>query len=192
MEPGSSQELKERQRYWLEHLGAASGRGMSLAEYARAKQLDSDALYRWRALFKRKGISPVETSDTAAAAFSAVRIAAGADAHGAVTVRVGALLQVQCSSLPSPQWLAELSEVDGRSAEETYAPLGPINSRVLPFARREICAYIRAHKLRSVESSRTCFGASRQPGCQSGQASDGGVDSRGTQIRHEGSGQTAG
>jgi hypothetical protein len=53
MEREFTEELKERQRYWLQHLQAASARGVSLAEYARTEQLDSDALYRWRKLFRR-------------------------------------------------------------------------------------------------------------------------------------------
>ena len=113
-----SEQLKEQQRYWWEHLQAAGTRGVTLAEYARAEQLDSDALYRWRALFRRKGLLGAEEQKQAPrprsqakrqnhkpAGCSAVRV----ESSGAVTVSVGALLQVQCTSLPSPQWLAELS-----------------------------------------------------------------------------------
>lgn len=43
MEQGISDELKERQRSWLEHLRTASAQGIKLAEYARVAQLDSVA-----------------------------------------------------------------------------------------------------------------------------------------------------
>jgi hypothetical protein len=39
MEAGFSEELKQRQRYWLDHLRAASAQGMRLAEYARVAQV---------------------------------------------------------------------------------------------------------------------------------------------------------
>jgi len=110
MEPGFSEELKQRQQYWLEHLRSACSQGVTLAEYARVAQLDSDALYRWRALFKRKGVALSAAAANSAVGFSAVRIAAEANALSPVIVRVGPLVQVQCASLPSPQWLAELSQ----------------------------------------------------------------------------------
>ena len=110
MEAGFSEELKQRQRYWLEHLRAASAQGVKLAEYARVAQVDSDALYRWRALFKRKGVSIVEHCAGSPVSFAAVQVAAAQTSGGGVTVHVGALLQVRCSSLPDPGWLAELSQ----------------------------------------------------------------------------------
>lgn len=109
MEAGLAEELKQRQRYWLDHLRAASAQGVRLAEYARVAQLDSDALYRWRALFKRKGVSIVEICGTAPVGFAAVRVASAEVSHSAVTLQVGAVLQVRCASLPEPGWLAELS-----------------------------------------------------------------------------------
>jgi hypothetical protein len=108
MEREFSEELKERQRYWLQHLQAAGARAVSLAEYARIEHLDSDALYRWRALFKRKGVITAKECADPAVGFSAVRVANGGTALSAVTVHVGSVLQIECASLPSPQWLAEL------------------------------------------------------------------------------------
>ena len=111
MEQGFSEELKQRQRYWLEHLRAASAQGTTLAEYARVAQVDSDALYRWRALFKRKGVSIEESSGAAPVSFAAVRVTtAEVSRAAAVTVHVGAVVQVRCASLPEPRWLAELSQ----------------------------------------------------------------------------------
>ena len=110
MDQGFSEELKQRQRYWLEHLRAATAQGVTLAEYARVAQVDSDALYRWRALFKRKGVSIIEEPGAAPVSFAAVRVAtAEVSGAAAVTVHVGALVQVRCTSLPDPRWLAELS-----------------------------------------------------------------------------------
>lgn len=104
-----SVELKQRQRYWLDHLQAASAQGMKLAEYARVAQVDCDALYRWRGLFKRKGISIDESSEVAPVSFAALRVApAESCASGAVMVQVGALIQLRRASLPDPRWLAEL------------------------------------------------------------------------------------
>lgn len=111
MDQGFSEELKQRQRYWLDHLRAASAQGVALAEYARVAQVDCDALYRWRALFKRKGVSLVETPGAMPVSFAVVQLA-DTQASGAagVSVHVGALLQVRCASLPNPRWLAELSQ----------------------------------------------------------------------------------
>ena len=39
MDQEFSEELKQRQRYWLEHLRAARAQGVTLAEYARAAQM---------------------------------------------------------------------------------------------------------------------------------------------------------
>lgn len=108
MEREFSEELKERQRYWLGHLQAAGARAVSLAEYARIEQLDSDTLYRWRALFKRKGVITAKECAEPAVRFSSVRVANSSAELSAVTVRVGSALQIECASLPSPQWLAEL------------------------------------------------------------------------------------
>ena len=111
MEAGFSEELEQRQRYWLDHLRAASAQVVSLAEYARVAQVDNDALYRWRALFKRKGVSMVENSVAAPVSFAAVQVSATRTSAGAgVTIQVGALLQVRCASLPDPRWLAQLSQ----------------------------------------------------------------------------------
>lgn len=111
MEVGFSEELKQRQRYWLDHLRAASAQGVTLAEYARVAQLDSDALYRWRALFKRKGVSIVENAVAAPVSFAAVQVADSQPSGGTgVTVYVGAVLQLRCASLPDPRWLAALSQ----------------------------------------------------------------------------------
>jgi hypothetical protein len=110
MEVGFSEELKQRQRYWLDHLRAASAQGVTLAEYARVAQVDSDALYRWRALFKRKGVSILESSVAAPVSFAAVQLSGTETSAGAgVTVHVGAVLQVRCASWPDPRWLVELS-----------------------------------------------------------------------------------
>jgi len=111
MDAGFSGELKQRQRYWLDHLRAASAQGVRLAEYARVAQVDGDALYRWRALFKRKGVSIVEHPGAAAMSFAAVQVV-GTETSGetGVTVHVGTVLQVRCASWPDPRWLAELSQ----------------------------------------------------------------------------------
>lgn len=111
MEQGISEELKERQRYWLEHLRAASAQGLKLAEYARVAQLDSDALYRWRALFKRQGISIAGSTEAVPVSFAAVRVArAEVCSSGGVTVYIGAQVHLRCTSWPDPRWLAELSQ----------------------------------------------------------------------------------
>ena len=111
MEQDISTELKERQRYWLEHLRTASAQRLKLAEYARVAQLDSDALYRWRALFKRQGISITASTETLPVSFAAVRVArAEVCSSGGVTVYIGAEVHLRCTSWPEPGWLAELSQ----------------------------------------------------------------------------------
>jgi len=110
MGQGFSEELKQRQSYWLQHLRAAAAHGVTLAEYARVAQVDSDALYRWRALFKRKGVSILESAGGVPVSFAAVRVVAAESGSGnGVTVHVGAAVQVRCLSWPDPRWLAQLS-----------------------------------------------------------------------------------
>jgi hypothetical protein len=111
MDQGFSEELKQRQRYWLEHLRTANTQGVTLAEYARVAQVDSDALYRWRALFKRRGVPIVASPGDVPVSFAAVRVAATEVGSGnGVTVYVGAAVQVRCLSWPDPRWLAQLSQ----------------------------------------------------------------------------------
>jgi len=63
-------------------------------------QVDSDALYRWRALFKRKGVSISENLGAAAVSFAAVQVSDSQPCGGTgVTVYVGAVLRLRCPSL---------------------------------------------------------------------------------------------
>lgn len=48
--------LTPHQQHWLAHLQNAARQNQSATEYARAHGLDPDAMHRWRAVFKKRGM----------------------------------------------------------------------------------------------------------------------------------------
>jgi hypothetical protein len=48
--------LTALQQQWLTHLQAAARQRQSTTEYARAHGLDPDAMHRWRAALKKRGV----------------------------------------------------------------------------------------------------------------------------------------
>lgn len=68
-------------------------------------------MYRWRALFKRQGVSIAASAESVPVSFAAVRVAtAEVCSCGGVSVYIGAQVHVHRTNWPDPRWLAELSQ----------------------------------------------------------------------------------
>jgi len=98
--------LTERQRFWHQHIQQAHDQQVPLAEYAQQQGLSASALYAAKGVLKSKGMLSDETAVTTVQ-FSAVRVIGSAP--GSCTVRLPGLI-LELSSLPSPSWLAALSQ----------------------------------------------------------------------------------
>jgi hypothetical protein len=104
--------LTERQRFWHQHLTQAQEKQVPLTEYAQQQGLSASALYAAKGVLKSKGVLSDETARMAVQ-FSAVRVIG--NVPGSCTVRMPGLI-LELSSLPSPSWLAALSQTLERSA----------------------------------------------------------------------------
>jgi hypothetical protein len=98
--------LTERQRFWHQHLQRAQEQQVPLTEYAQQHGLSASALYAAKGVLKSKGLLCDETA-VAAVQFSAVSVIG--NAPGSCTVRLPGVT-LELSSLPSPTWLAALSQ----------------------------------------------------------------------------------
>jgi hypothetical protein len=109
---GTLSTLTERQRFWYQHLQQAHEQQLPLMEYAQQQGLSASALYAAKGVLKNKGMLRDETA-AATVQFSAVRVIG--DAPGGCTVRLPGLI-LELSLLPSPTWLAALSQSLERDA----------------------------------------------------------------------------
>ena len=104
MEPAAPP-FTTKQNFWQQHVLQAQSHNGSLADYAKKHQLKANTLYYWVGIFKRTAqpkqlaIEPVS--------FSAVRVSSPTPAAH-YQLHLSSRLTLQCSSLPDPQWLAEL------------------------------------------------------------------------------------
>ena len=98
--------LTKRQRFWHQHLQQAHEQQMPLTEYAQQNGLSASALYAAKGVLKSKGMLSDETAVTTVQ-FSAVRVIGSAP--GSCMVRLPGLI-LELSTLPSPAWLAALSQ----------------------------------------------------------------------------------
>ena len=104
--------LTERQRFWHQHIQQAHEQQLPLTEYAQQNGLSASALYAAKGVLKGKGVLSDETA-VGTVQFTAVRVIS--DALGGCTVRMPGLI-LELSSLPSPSWLAALSQTLERGA----------------------------------------------------------------------------
>lgn len=106
--------LTKRQQQWLTHLRRAEDRKMSLAEYCRAQGLSVHSLYNARYLLTQQrrqstASKPAPKKPRSTSPFVAVRVTRS-PAVPAVACRVRLKdLTIECASLPSPEWLAQLA-----------------------------------------------------------------------------------
>lgn len=93
--------LTKKQQFWLAHLEAADHSGLSLAEYAKANNLNAQTLYQWRYAFKSR---PVTVSTEAR--FTRI-VSSTPLPSNRLTVQLFEA-QLQFDGLPDPTWLSTL------------------------------------------------------------------------------------
>ena len=106
------QDLSERQRYWLEHLRAAEGKGEPLKAYAKRLGLSESSLYEAKRGLRACGmIAPAPKRTTRSPRFA--RVAVSEPSHPPCSLRVrlasGALLE--WSQAPQGDALRELIDL---------------------------------------------------------------------------------
>lgn len=93
------QSLTEKQQYWSEQLQRAEESGITLAEYARAHNIEPQKLYQWRSTLKKQVTTSVTTETHFARALPV--------ASSFLTVHLPTA-QLEFSSLPDADWLSRL------------------------------------------------------------------------------------
>lgn len=110
----NSIKLRRRQREWLSHLRRAETRKMPLAQYCRAHGLSVQSLYNARYELKQMGPQSAVTLPAPRKARSASRFVAVQMAASPAVPAAGCRVHlkeviIECASLPSPAWLAQLA-----------------------------------------------------------------------------------
>ena len=107
-------DLTRRQREWLSHLRRAEAGKMSLAQYCRAQGLSVQSLYNARYELtqperRSRASKPAPKKSRSTSPFVAVQMAPS-PAVPAAACRVHLKdVTIECASLPSPAWLAQLA-----------------------------------------------------------------------------------
>ena len=94
-----SHQLTSKQQYWSEQLQRAEESGISLADYARANNIEPQKLYQWRSTLRKQTTTSV-TTETHFAQVTPTSI-------GFLTVHT-ATAQLSFNALPDAEWLARL------------------------------------------------------------------------------------
>jgi transposase-like protein len=95
--------LTGKQQYWAEHLQHAQAFNGPMTEYAKAEGLSVQSLYRWRHYLNQYRAS---SAGEASPSFARV-VSPAVDPNASLTL-VHGQTQLRFSSLPEPQWLAQL------------------------------------------------------------------------------------
>ena len=93
--------LTKKQQFWFAHLEAADNTGLSIADYAKANNLDARKLYQWRSTLNSKSVT-VSTE----ARFTRVITSTPLPSQRLTVQAFKA--QLQFDALPDPEWLAVL------------------------------------------------------------------------------------
>lgn len=106
--------LTRRQREWLSHLRRAEARKMPLAQYCQAQGLSVQSLYNARYELTLRGrrsmaSKPAPKKSRSTTPFVAVQMAPSPAAPAAVCRVHLKDVTIECASLPSPAWLAQLA-----------------------------------------------------------------------------------
>ncbi len=105
--------------YWAAHLAAIADEGIDTKAYARRESLSVSALYYWRRRIKvhQHGPHPLTAASQDKASgrklFMPVQIknaASEVSPNMACCVTLGSVLRLELSQLPTPQWMAQLSQ----------------------------------------------------------------------------------
>lgn len=109
--------MSKAREFWAPH-AAASGKSVEeVSAYAREHGLNERTLRWWRSRLRREASALPKVAAAATSRFVAVRVMPGQteDASIPATLRLGGVLSIELSALPSPHWLAEL----GRALQES-------------------------------------------------------------------------
>ena len=106
------------QAWWESHLNAIDCEGISVKAYARREGIDESSLYYWRRRIRiqTQGLQQLCTHTANTSALSSrrfVSLVVDADLEASSThhtLILGAGLRLELSSLPKPQWLAQVSQ----------------------------------------------------------------------------------
>jgi lambda repressor-like predicted transcriptional regulator len=115
--------MKKSEQEWAKHVEAIKAQGISAASYAQKHALARSTLYRWQSKLRRaapeNSNAKATTANTQPGKFVAVRIretprkiAAPAPATPTATPCTLVLpgnIRLELTTLPTPQWLGELS-----------------------------------------------------------------------------------
>ena len=113
---------KERdQAYWETHLEAITSEGIGTKAYAERERIAVSSLYYWRRRLRAQCHGPQQgtksAGTTATRLFVPVNMnAESGSAAGRYVLSLGAGLRLELPGLPSPQWLAQVSQaLDGQA-----------------------------------------------------------------------------
>jgi transposase len=95
--------MSNQEQYWLQHLAAIEREGISIKAYAERERISAWSLYDRRRKFKVDSGS----SRPGAGSFVAVQVPI-AEPRMPCSLKLGDRLELECSGLPSPAWLAAL------------------------------------------------------------------------------------
>ena len=105
--------LTRRQQQWLTHLRRAEAGKMPLAQYCRAQGLNVQSLYNARYELTQRVRStaskPAPGESRSTSPFVAVQMAPSPAAPAAACRVHLKDVTIECASLPSPAWLAQLA-----------------------------------------------------------------------------------
>jgi len=93
-----SRTLTEKQQFWSEQLQRAEESGISLADYARANDIEPQKLYQWRSTLKKQ-VTTVTTEAHFAQAIPG--------SFALLTVHLPSA-QLEFNTLPDAEWLSRL------------------------------------------------------------------------------------
>lgn len=91
----------DKQRHWAKILEEAESSGMSLADYARANNIEAQTLYQWRSALKQRESPP----QPGPAQFSQVLITP--NIAGVLSIEVNST-RLRFDRLPDVEWLSAL------------------------------------------------------------------------------------
>lgn len=96
--------MTDQERYWLQHLAAIGREGISIRAYAEREGISAWSLYDRR----RKLKADFGANGPATGGFVAVQCGVAETPRQPCSLKVGDRLELECSVLPSPTWLAAL------------------------------------------------------------------------------------
>lgn len=102
--------MSKAREYWSKHLAAIATEGVTTKAYAVREGLPVTSLYYWRRRLKMEASDAAVEAEPQKHRFVAVGVADGTRRATCTVTVSGDRLQVELDAVPSPQWLAALTE----------------------------------------------------------------------------------